>query len=67
MKDRVDEDNDASIARHIMASRIKGVPESKVEENTFENPVTKDEEVVYKTNTNGKNNFPFLRKIYCIC
>ena len=64
MKDRVDEENDASIARHIMASRIKGVPESKVEENTFENPVTKDEEVVYKTNTNGKEylSVPFLRK-----
>ena len=63
-EDRVDEENDASIARHIMASRIKGVPESKVEENTFENPVTKDEEVVYKTNTNGKEylSVPFLRK-----
>ena len=64
IKDQVHEDNDASIARHIMASRIKGTPESKVEENTFENPVTKDEQVMYKENTDGSEylSVPFLRK-----
>jgi len=64
IKDQVHEDNDASIAKHIMASRITGVPESKVEENTFENPVMKDEEVTYKKNTNGSEylSVPFLRK-----
>ena len=63
MKDEVNEDNDAKIARHIMEGRLSGVPENRVEEDSFEDPMKKDEEKSIKTN-GGRDylSVPFLRK-----
>ena len=64
MRDEVKAENDEMIAKHILRSRTRGVPEALIDEFVAMDPVEEDKEQIIKEGVNGTEHLSqsFLRK-----
>ena len=64
MRDEVKAENDEMIAKHILRSRTKGVPEALIDEFVAMDPVEEDKEQIIKEGVDGTEHLSqsFLRK-----
>jgi replicative DNA helicase Mcm len=64
MRDEVKAENDEMIAKHILRSRTRGVPEALIDEFIATDPTEKDKDLVFKVGVDGTEHLTpsFLRK-----
>ena len=64
MRDEVKAENDEMIAKHILRSRTRGIPEALIDEFIATDPTEKDKDLVFKVGVDGTEHLTpsFLRK-----